>query len=67
MPKKANVKRNYKDTVFRLLFSEDKEKLLSLYNAVNNTDYQDPKALVVNTLKNAIYAGMRNDISFVLV
>lgn len=33
----TNVKRNYKDTVFRMLFQE-KETLLSLYNAVNGTD-----------------------------
>lgn len=30
---KMRAKRNYKDTVFRMLFSE-KESLLSLYNAV---------------------------------
>lgn len=29
--------RNYKDSVFRMLFSE-KERLLSLYNALNGTD-----------------------------
>lgn len=31
------VERNYKDTVFRMLFRE-KSALLSLYNAVNGTD-----------------------------
>ena len=41
MPK-AN--RNYKDTVFRMLFS-DRKNLLSLYNAVNGTDYQNPDDL----------------------
>ena len=30
--------RNYKDTVFRMLFN-DKTELLALYNAVNHTDY----------------------------
>ena len=33
------VQRNYKDTVFRKLFS-DKESLLSLYNAVAKKDYK---------------------------
>ena len=32
----GNVKNNYKDTIFRMLFSE-KESLLSLYNALNGT------------------------------
>ena len=36
---KANVK--YKDTIFRMLFSEP-EHLLSLYNAVTGKDYRDP-------------------------
>ena len=40
----TNVKRNYKDTVFRMLFQE-KETLLSLYNAVNGTDYDNPEEL----------------------
>ena len=34
-----HVKRNYKDTVFRMVFSKP-EDLLSLYNAVNGTSYQ---------------------------
>lgn len=58
------VRRNYKDTVFRLLFAK-KDKLLSLYNAVNGTDYTEAEALEVNTLENAIYMNMKNDISFV--
>mgnify|MGYP000394016154 CR=1 FL=1 len=33
-----HVNRNYKDTLFRALFAE-KKHLLSLYNAVNGTDY----------------------------
>ena len=32
----VKVKSNYKDTIFRMLFS-DKENLLSLYNALNGT------------------------------
>ena len=45
--------RNYKDSVFRMLFSE-KKRLLSLYNALNGTDYTDPEELEINTLENAI-------------
>ena len=32
--------RKFKDTIFRMLFSE-KEALLSLYNAVNSSNYTD--------------------------
>ena len=33
--------RNYKDTIFRMLFS-DRKNLLSLYNAVNQSNYNNP-------------------------
>lgn len=58
------VEHKYKDKLFRLVFREKKE-LLSLYNAVNETDYDNPEALQVNTLENAVYMNMKNDISFV--
>ena len=57
--------RNQNDSVFRMLFKE-KERLLSLYNALNGTDYTDPDELEVNTLENAIYLGRKNDISFII-
>ncbi len=60
-----NMQRNYKDTVFRMLFSE-KENLLSLYNALNGTSYTDPDGLIITTLENAVYMNYKNDISFVL-
>lgn len=60
---KANVR--YKDTIFRMIFSEP-EHLLSLYNAVSGKDYRDPDALNIVTLENAVYMGMKNDLAFVL-
>ncbi|MBR1744025.1 MAG: hypothetical protein IJ733_19605, partial [Lachnospiraceae bacterium] len=63
MGKKIN--RKYKDTIFRMLFG-DKRELLALYNAIHGTDYTDPEALEIVTLKNAIYMGMKNDIAYVL-
>ena len=59
------VNRNYKDTVFRMLFS-DKKNLLSLYNAVNQKHYTDPEDLEIVTLENAIYMGMKNDLAFII-
>ncbi len=60
-----NVQRNYKDTVFRRIFSE-KESLLSLYNALGGTAYTDTEELEVTTLEDAVYMNYKNDISFVL-
>ena len=60
---KAN--RQYKDTVFRMLF-KDKKNLLSLYNAMNQRDYTDAEALQVVTLENAIYMGMKNNLAFIM-
>ena len=57
----VRVNRKYKDTVFRMLFS-DRENLLSLYNAVNGSNYENPDALEIVTLENAVYMGMKNDL-----
>ena len=65
MNETLQTKRTYKDSVFRMLYSR-KEELLSLYNALNGTDYQDPEQLEVTTLENAIYMNMKNDVSFLL-
>lgn len=54
------VNRKYKDTVFRMLFT-DRKNLLSLYNAVNGSNYEDPDELEIVTLENAVYMGMKND------
>ena len=60
----VKVQRNYKDTIFRMLF-KDKENLLSLYNALNKTDYTDVNKLEITTLENAVYMNYKNDVSFV--
>ena len=60
---KAN--RMYKDTVFRMLFS-DRKNLLSLYNAISGSHYDDPDKLEIVTLENAIYMGIKNDLAFIV-
>lgn len=57
--------REYKDRLFRFVFQE-KRDLLELYNAVNGTSYQNPEELIVNTLEDVVYIGMKNDISFLI-
>ena len=59
------VNRTFKSTVFIMLF-EDKDNLLELYNAMTEKHYTDPELLEINTLENAIYMTMKNDISFLI-
>ncbi len=55
--------RNYKSSIFTMLFSGRKE-LLELYSAISGKEYKDPSLLEVNTLENAIYMAIKNDLSF---
>ena len=59
------VVRNYKDTVFRMLFNSKKE-LLTLYNALNDTEYTNEDELEIVTLENAVYMTFKNDVSCLL-
>ena len=63
--RRRRANRTYKDRLFIRIF-EHKEDLLSLYNAVNGSDYQNPDELEITTLDNAIYMRMKNDISFLI-
>lgn len=61
----ATVNREYKDTIFRMIFREKKE-LLSLYNAVNNSCYEKEEDLQIVTLENAVYMNIKNDLAFLV-
>ena len=64
---KTKVKRNYKDSLFRLIFGgEDKSWTLSLYNAVNGSDYRNPEDITITTIEDALYLNMKNDVSFLI-
>ena len=56
---------HYKDRLFTMIFHEKKE-MLELYNAVNGTSYTNPDDLQFNTLENAIFMSMHNDVSFII-
>lgn len=60
--------RTYQDTLFKAIFGREEHKgwLLSLYNALNDTDYTNPDDLELNTIEDIIYVTMKNDISFLL-
>ena len=56
----ANPK--YRDSVFRAYFNEP-TRLLSLCNAVLETNYNDPTKLEINTLEGIFFDRQKNDIS----
>lgn len=62
-----HVNREYKDKIFCKLFGSEeyKENLLSLYNALNKTDYTDVDDLEITTLDDALYMNYKNDVSII--
>ena len=62
------VSREYKDRLFNFLFGSEENKAwtLNLYNAVNSTSYTDPELISINTIKEVLYLGMHNDVSFLI-
>ena len=61
----GNVNEKYKDSVFRMLVN-DRSVALEIYNAMNGSNYNNPDEVIVTTLKNAIYMGVKNDASFII-
>ena len=61
-----NINKKYKDTLFRKIFGEDKENALSLYNALNGTNYTDPDDLTITTIDDIIYMDIKNDASYLI-
>lgn len=59
------VNRTFKSRIFAMLY-RDKKELLDLYNAVTGKHYKNPEELEINTLENAIYMSMQNDVSFLI-
>ncbi|MBR6028265.1 MAG: hypothetical protein IKP40_04180 [Clostridia bacterium] len=58
----------YKDRLFGFIFGreEHKEWTLSLYNAINGSNYDDPSQIVITTIREVLYMGMHNDVSFMI-
>ena len=60
-----NVKRNYKDSIFRRLFGE-KSYALALYNALNGSSYADTDELMIYTLEADVFLGYKNDCAYLI-
>ena len=65
---KDEINTEYKDRLFKFIFGhpDNKQWTLELYNAVNGTDYKDIDELQFNTIGEALYLKMKNDISFII-
>lgn len=50
----AELNRKYKDSVFRMLFSE-KNKLIELYDAIFDTDYTEEDSVDITTIEEVIF------------
>lgn len=64
----VKINRKYKDRLFRLRFGSEeyKEDMLSLYNALNGTEYSNPDDISITTIDDVIYIKMKNDVSILL-
>ena len=59
------LNREHKSTLFSAMFS-DKKNALDLYNALNQSHYDNPDEIMVTTLENAIFINRYNDVSYIL-
>ena len=59
---------HHKDRLFCTIFGTEKYKkyALSLYNAVNGSDYNNLSDLEIITLENAVYIKMKNDVAYLI-
>lgn len=66
--KNVTVNGEYKDRLFNFIFGspENRKWTLSLYNAVNGSEYTDENEIEINTIKEVLYLGMHNDTSFLV-
>ncbi|MGN0482894.1 MAG: hypothetical protein ACI4HI_05005 [Lachnospiraceae bacterium] len=64
----VTANRKHKDRLFCYIFGQEENKvhLLSLYNALNHSHYENPDDLEFTTLEDAIYMSMKNDVSFLI-
>lgn len=63
------INNEHKDRVFKFIFGnpENKAWTLNLYNAINCSDYDNPDDIQFNTIEDAVYLGMKNDVSFIIM
>lgn len=60
-----SLNRTFLSSLFEQIFNSRSEAL-SLYNAINGTNYTDPALLRITTLSGALFLGYQNDVSFLV-
>ena len=57
----VSINYHHKDRVFKFIFGnpENKQWTLSLYNAINGSNYDSPDDIQFNTIEDAVYLGMK--------
>ena len=60
--KGSGVNNEYRDRLFKFIFGNPNHKdwTLSLYNAVNGSNYTDKNDIEINTIDDAVYMKMKN-------
>lgn len=61
----GDVKRTYKDGMFRQLFN-DRDKMIELYNALTGNNYDNRTDVEIITLEDAIFGDVKNDLAFII-
>ena len=59
MADKNKANREYKSSLFNCIFSQ-KEYALQLYNALNDSDYDNPEDVEITTLENVVFINIYN-------
>ena len=64
----VRVNEKYKDRIFCLLFGREeyKDNILSLYNALNGSHYDNVDDIEITTIEDVLYVKMKNDVSFLI-
>lgn len=62
------INKKYKDRLFCFVFGreENKKWTLDLYNAINNTTYDNIDDVQIFTIENVLYMGMKNDVALIV-
>ena len=68
MKNSQQVNREYKDSIFKFIFGNEtrKEYTLSIFNMINNSNYEDASQIEITTNEDIIYISMKNDVAFIL-
>lgn len=64
----AVINDQFKDRLFSFIFGQEENKAwtLELYNAVNGSSYTDASQIQITTIREVLYLGMHNDVSFMI-